>query len=76
MPVTVRLDNAGLIASAAREAGATRVTHLGHREELLDVLASVLRGGEVVLCKGANSAALFETASALAATPIPEARPS
>ncbi|WP_308165492.1 UDP-N-acetylmuramoyl-tripeptide--D-alanyl-D-alanine ligase [Nocardia noduli] len=74
--ITVGVDNAGLMASAAREAGAARVIQLDHRDEVLDVLAPALRGDEVVLFKGANSAALFETAAALAAMPIPQVRPS
>lgn len=63
--ITVGIDNAGVMASAAREAGAARVTRLDHRDQVLDVLTAALRGGEVVLFKGANSA-----------MPIPQARPS
>ncbi|MCP2320934.1 UDP-N-acetylmuramoyl-tripeptide--D-alanyl-D-alanine ligase [Nocardia amikacinitolerans] len=58
--------HAELMATAARDAGSAQVTHVGTKDQVLALITEGLRGRDVVLIKGANSAALFETAAALA----------
>ncbi|MFD6393160.1 UDP-N-acetylmuramoyl-tripeptide--D-alanyl-D-alanine ligase [Nocardia sp. NPDC060259] len=65
--ITVGGEHAELMATAAREAGSAKVTHVEAKDEVLELLTEGLRGRDVVLIKGANSAGLFETAAALAA---------
>ncbi|MFC8529401.1 UDP-N-acetylmuramoyl-tripeptide--D-alanyl-D-alanine ligase [Nocardia sp. NPDC057227] len=74
--IAVGSEHAQTLAAAAREAGAARATLVATRDEAFEVLTSLLRGREVVLFKGANSAGLFETAAALASWARPQARPS
>lgn len=64
--ITVGGHHAELMATAARDAGSAQVTHVETKDQVLDLLAEGLRGRDVVLIKGANSAGLFETAAALA----------
>lgn len=64
--ITVGGRHAELMATAARDAGSAQVTHVETKDQVLDLLSRGLRGRDVVLIKGANSACLFETAAALA----------
>lgn len=63
--ITVGGPNAEIMAKAAEQAGGT-VEHLADRDEVLSALAA-LPPRAVVLIKGAHTAALYETAAALAA---------
>ncbi|WP_433635491.1 UDP-N-acetylmuramoyl-tripeptide--D-alanyl-D-alanine ligase [Nocardia sp. CA-120079] len=64
--ITVGGNNAELMATAARQAGSTHVAYVASKEQVLGLL-DALGDRDVVLIKGANSAALFETAAALSA---------
>ncbi|WP_043661757.1 UDP-N-acetylmuramoyl-tripeptide--D-alanyl-D-alanine ligase [Nocardia thailandica] len=65
--ITVGGPHAELIATTARQAGSRRVTHIESKDQALALITETLRGRDVVLIKGANSAGLFETAAALVA---------
>ncbi|WP_181697841.1 UDP-N-acetylmuramoyl-tripeptide--D-alanyl-D-alanine ligase [Nocardia sp. GTS18] len=64
--ITVGGHHAELMATAARDAGSAKVIHVESKDHVLGLLTEGLRGRDVVLIKGANSAGLFETAAALA----------
>ncbi|WP_297610909.1 UDP-N-acetylmuramoyl-tripeptide--D-alanyl-D-alanine ligase [Nocardia sp.] len=67
--ITVGGPNAVVMAEAARASNSAALLHVAHvakKDHLLPVLARTMCGRDVVLFKGANSAALFETAATLA----------
>lgn len=65
--ITVGGRDAETMADAAIKAGMPDVVHLVSNDQVLPALAQIMTGRDIVLFKGANSGALFDTAAALAA---------